>query len=149
MTEQVFGWQKQLNVGKKGEQIFQELYPQVTKTDGRVSDFVLNGEHVELKTDTYSMDKTPNFFMEYYGNVDKGSIGGPWRAARDKVKWFVYMFIQQKKCFWFESEPLVKFLDKHIKTLKVKVVRNKGYEAHGFAVNREATKHLETEPKII
>jgi hypothetical protein len=147
MAEKTFYWKAQLNVGQRGEDLFAEMYPKVTKTDGRVSDFVLNGEGIELKTDTYSMDATPNFFMEYYGNVDKAAIGGPWRAAKDGVTWFVYMFIQQKKCFWFRSETLVKFLNEHIKTLKPKSVKNRGYEALGYAVSREACAHLQEEPK--
>lgn len=141
--ERTFTWQKQFNVGKNGERIFAELYPNLIKTDGRISDFTLNGDGVELKTDTYSMDKTENFFMEYFGNVDKAKIGGPWRAANDKVKWFVYMFIKEKKCFWFDSIELVAFLDKYVTKLKPKTVRNPGYEAMGYAVPRDALKHLE------
>lgn len=140
--ERTFHWGKQLNVGKQGERIFQELYPEVTKTDGRINDFTLNGEGVELKTDTYSMEKTQNFFFEFYGNIEKQSIGGPWRAVRDKVKWFVYMFVKDKKVFWFDSNELVEFLDKEVKKHKLKYVKNIGYEACGYAIPRDTVKHL-------
>jgi len=144
--DQIFGWHEQLSVGNKGEKYFQTLYPEATKTSGRVDDFVLNGKRIELKTDTYSMAKTPNFFMEYFGNVKAGAIGGPWRSCKDNIDYFVYLFLYDKKMFWFESCRLANFLDEHIKTLKPKTVRNSTYEAYGFAVKRDDVAHLQIDP---
>lgn len=143
----VFGWHEQLSVGNKGERFFLKNYPDASKSDGKIDDFKLsNGETVELKTDTYSMEKTPNFFMEYIGNMKKGNLGGPWRAAKDNIDWFVYLFLYDQKFFWFNTKELVGFLDEHIKTLKVKTVRNPGYDSTGFAVNRDEVAHLMKKP---
>ena len=147
MSEKTFGWKTQLSVGQRGEKLFQETYPKSTQTDGRIDDFILDGERIELKSDSYEMSKTSNVFLEFYGNTDKKSVGGPWRTAQDDIKWFVYLFLHDKKFFWYESKKLVKFLDEHIKTLKPKIVRNKGYDTCGFAVSREAIKHLERDKK--
>ena len=142
-----FDFQKQLKVGAKGEELFLSLYPNVTKTDGIKHDFEWNGKTIELKTDTYSMEDTPNFFMEHISDVKsmdspKTKMGGPWRALEDGVDYFVYMFSKQKKCFWFRPKDLVKFLDEHIKTLGYKVIRNKGWTSRGYAVAREKVSHL-------
>lgn len=147
--DRIFGWHEQLSIGNKGERLFQQMYPAATKTDGRVEDFILDGKRIELKTDTYSMAKTPNYFMEFYGDVKKGSIGGPWRSCRDNIEYFVYLFLHDKKAFWFHACELARFLDEHIKTLKPKRVRNATYEAYGFAVCRADVAHLEVDPKTI
>ena len=147
--DQVFGWHEQLSVGNKGERYFQTLYPSAVKTNGRVDDFVLNGKRIELKTDTYSMAKTPNFFMEYVGNTKSGAIGGPWRTCKDNIDYFVYLFLYDKKLFWFNACELSKFLDEKIKTMKPKRVKNATYEAYGFAVNRDEVAHLQIDPTKI
>lgn len=147
-----FSFKPQLKVGEAGEKHFAERYDNVTQTDGRLNDFIYQspeGEKtVELKTDTYSMNKTPNAFMEYYSDMDKGTLGGPWRAARDKVDYFVYYYLSDGKWFWYPTAPLVKFLDKWIKGKKHKEVKNRSYMSCGYAVPREDMAHLEVpEPK--
>lgn len=145
-NQKTFTWTAQFNIGKIGEQLFQETYPEAVKTDGRVEDFILNGEKIELKCDSFSMSKTPNFFYEYYGNQEKKKIGGPWRTAQDNIKYFVYLYLHDKTFFWFNSATLVAFLNEHIKKLKPKYVKNKGYVTTGFVVNREDVKHLMIKP---
>jgi hypothetical protein len=138
----MFDFKEQLDIGAEGERVFHSLYPKLNKADGIKFDFELNGHTVELKTDTYSMDRTPNFFMENVSDIDSGKIGGPWRAAQDNVDFFVYMFIQQKKCFWFRSKPLVQFLDEYCKDLYLVKIPNKGWTATGYKVPRYAVEHL-------
>lgn len=140
--KKVFTFEEQLKVGNKGEKIFTSLYKDIEKADGIKYDFILNSKTIELKTDTYSMDKTPNFFMEHISDIKSGKLGGPWRALNDNVDYFVYMFINEKMCFWFEPKPLVDFLDEHIKTASYKVIRNRGWTSHGYAVKRDILKHL-------
>lgn len=143
MPREIFTFKKQLGVGSTGENMFLEYYKDdASKADGRIFDLTYKGKTVELKTDTYSMEKTTNFFMERYGSIEDGKEGGPWRAANDKVDYFVYFFIADKTFFWFESAPLVKFLNEHIKTMRGKTVPNRGYSSLGYAVNREDVKHL-------
>ena len=140
--DKVFTFQKQLGIGSAGENLFLQRYKGSTKTDGRKSDLTFQEKLVELKTDTYSMERTSNFFMEHYGSIEGQKIGGPWRAAQDDVHYFVYLYIEQQAFYWFESKPLVKFLDTYIKQLKPKTVRNKGYTTLGYAVPRAGVDHL-------
>jgi hypothetical protein len=141
--KKTFDFDEQLKIGNRGEKLFLELYPKVKKEDGRIYDFSLDGKTIELKTDTYSMDDTPNFFMEHLSDVNTGRLGGPWRALEDKVDYFVYMFITQKQCFWFKPKPLVEYLDDYIKTVGYKTVKNKAWTSHGYTIDRELLKHLE------
>lgn len=138
-----FDFKKQLTVGAKGEDLFLSLYPEVKKADGIKFDFTWKNKTIELKTDTYSMEDTPNFFMEHLSDAKNAAkLGGPWRALNDGVDYFVYLYQKQKKCFWFKPAPLVKFLDEHIKTLGYKVIRNKGWSTRGYCVKREDISHL-------
>src|ERR1700761_3813752 len=94
---QVFNFKTQLSVGNTGEKEFLIRYPSFKQADGIKYDFITPEEQtIELKTDTYSMEKTENFFMEFHSNVNSQTLGGPWRAARDKVDFFVYYFIRDK-----------------------------------------------------
>lgn len=108
----MFNFAQQKDVGDVGEQEFLAAYPDMVKLDGFLADFrTPDGETVELKTDTYAMKDTPNYFMEYFSNIDAKTIGGPWRAKRDNVTWFVYYFIKDKKFIWFKTEQLVNKLN--------------------------------------
>ena len=138
----MFDWKEQLHVGSDGEALFLSLYPKLNKADGLIHDFELNGKTVELKTDSYSMEKTPNFFMEKIGNIDNGKIGGPWRAKQDKIDFFVYMFLPQRKCFWFRTKQLVEFLDVYCENLYQVKIPNKGWTTAGYKVPRHAVEHL-------
>ena len=140
----IYNFKDQLNVGADGEKFFMNLYPKLVKTSGLISDFEYNGKGVELKTDTYAMDKTPNFFMEKLSSVDSGKIGGPWRAAQDNVDFFVYMFIKDRKCFWFRSKALVAFLDQYIVDKKPRSANivNTSWTAMGYLIPRTAVTHL-------
>lgn len=142
-----FDFKKQLKIGAKGEDLFLSLYPEAKKADGIKYDFTWRGKSVEIKTDSYDMGATPNFFFEHISDVKsmesaKTKMGGPWRALEDGVDYFVYLFSTQKKCFWFKPKPLVEFLDEHIKTLGYKVIRNRGWSSRGYAVAREKVAHL-------
>jgi hypothetical protein len=137
----VFNFKSQNNIGLVGEKLFIEVYKSLgaAKTDGRIHDIILeNNETVEVKTDTYSMEATPNFFMERVSNMNNGKPGGPWRAAEDGINHFVYLFLQDKAFFWFEPKGLVEFLDSLIISMKPKYINNGSYATMGFAIPREA-----------
>jgi len=142
MPKEVFGFKKQLTVGNKGEELFLRHYKGSEKSDIRKYDLLYKGEKVELKTDTYPMEKTANFFMERYGSIEDGKIGGPWRAREDGVKHFVYFYLADKTFFWFESKALADYLDTYTKDKRGKTVANRGYSSLGFAVPREDLRHL-------
>lgn len=140
--EEVFDFGTQLDIGNDGEADFQKYYHSLCpkKSHDRKIDFIFNtGKTVELKTDTYDMDKTPNFFMEMFGNTYDGKIGGPWRAMQDSVNFFVYYFPKNKTFFWFDTVRLCKLLDQLVAAgLQPKEILNKGWKAMGYAVPRSA-----------
>lgn len=139
--DEVFDFDAQLEVGNDGEEDFKRYYKSLRpkKSEERKIDFILgDGQTVELKTDTYEMDKTPNFFMEMFGSVDESKIGGPWRAMQDGVNLFVYYFPKNKTFFWFKTEVLCKRLDSLVASgrFQPKEIRNKGWSARGYAIPR-------------
>jgi len=139
-----FNFKEQLSVGGAGEEFFLSLYPKLKKADGIKYDFELNGKTVELKTDTYYMKNTPNFFMEKYSSVESKKLGGPWRAANDSVSYFVYMYVKDKKCFWFDSKELTEYLDVYIKEQKPRImeIENTSWTTLGYLIPRKAVEHL-------
>jgi hypothetical protein len=144
-AKKVFDFQEQLEVGNRGETLFARQYALLNpiKTQDRKFDFVLNdGKLVEVKTDTYSMSRTENFFMEYFSNIDDAKLGGPWRAANDNVDYFVYFFLPQKTFFWFDSKKLVSYLDKMLETYTPMRILNKGWTTLGYLVPREDVRDL-------
>lgn len=140
----VFDFKEQLTIGAAGEEAFRKLYPKLEKADGIKFDFAFNGKTVELKTDTYAMNKTQNFFMEKYSSIESKKLGGPWRAAKDKVNYFVYMYSKDQKCFWFDSIKLADFLDIYVKEKKPRQseVVNTSWTAMGYLVPRKDVAHL-------
>jgi hypothetical protein len=139
-----FDFNEQLGAGDSGERDFKGYYkdlePTKSVTDLKFDFTLKGGEKLELKTDTYDMDETPNFFMEYYSDSKNLKLGGPWRADNDSVDYFVYFFVKNKTFFWFKTKQLREFLDKYIDIYqpKVKNVPNKGWLTQGFAIPREA-----------
>lgn len=138
MSETTFYFNKQNSIGAKGEDYFVNCYEGAEKTDGRKFDLKYNGDSVELKTDTYSINKTENFFMERYGNCEQKSDGGPWRAKKDGVKYFVYLYSNDNVFYWFDTNLLVDELENIIAKEKPKqrFVNNKNYKTMGFAIKR-------------
>lgn len=138
----MFQFKDQLSVGASGESIFHSLYPKLEKADGIKFDFSYKNKSVELKTDTYSMAKTPNFFMERYSDVERGTNGGPWRAAHDNVDYFVYMYLKERKCFWFNPKALVEFLNTYVKGKSIVSIPNKTWTTTGYLVPRTVVNSL-------
>lgn len=139
----VFDFDKQLSVGNEGETHFRQYYADLhpIKSDDTRFDFVIDkNRSVELKTDTYDMEATPNFFMEMFGDAVKGKMGGPWRALQDNVDFFVYYFPKNRTFFWFEPITLCSLLDDIIAQgqLEPKEIKNKTWSAIGYIVPREA-----------
>lgn len=154
MSGKVFNFNDQKRIGDVGEsdfiKVYQKLKPKKSEKDFRIDFTLNNGKTVELKTDSYDMEKTPNFFMEQMTiSGNKTNLGGPWRSKDHKVDYFVYYFLNNKVFFWFEPIVLCEFLDKFIGEFKVKPVsipnkdsRGGYYEAVGFKIPRESVKPL-------
>lgn len=150
MADKVFNFNDQRRIGDIGEsdfvKVYKKLKPKKSKTNFQIDFTLSNGKTVELKTDSYDMEKTPNFFMEQKTISEKSSnLGGPWRAKDHKIDYFVYYFLKNKVFFWYDPIPLCEFLDKFVKESKLKPISipnkdNRGgyYEAIGFKIPRDS-----------
>jgi hypothetical protein len=148
MSYKVFDFQKQKKVGDSGESEFVSFYKKEKpiKSKDRKIDFIIkSGRTIELKTDTYPMKKTENFFMELHSDSRKETLGGPWRALRDGVDFFVYYYQNDTIFFWFETKKLCNALDRIIKKESpvLKRVRNRGWDASGYIIPRDLLQGIE------
>ncbi len=136
---------KDLARGKAGELAVQKLWPELIPTDGRSGDFVLpNGDKVEVKSDSYNHDVTPNFFIELVSNVEKGKSGGPAQAAEHGCKYYCYYYSSHNIAYIFEVADLIKQVEDYVRMFNPKPVevRNIRWTTIGLKVSRRALKPL-------
>lgn len=132
-------------MGDNGERLFAESYwhlNPVKSTADLKYDFDTTLGRVELKTDSYPMDKTPNFFIEKFSDMTKESLGGPWRAAADGIELFVYHFINDGTFFWFKSSELCALSDTLITKRRERWIKNKAWTTLGYVIPREEFKKI-------
>jgi hypothetical protein len=127
-----------LKVGQAGEEMLLKLWPDLQRLDGRKHDFIVKstGQTLELKTDTYSMAQTPNFFIELWSNLDKGKKGGPWQALANGTDLWCYMFAKDKTAFLFNTAELVAALDVLIEKYPGVSIPNQSWTTVGCKVPR-------------
>jgi hypothetical protein len=145
MSKAMYGFRPQLRAGRVGEIVFLEANKDsVLKLDGFKSDFATlhTGEGIELKSDLWTMDETPNFFFERWGNEEDQKPGGPWQARGHGSKWFVYFYVPSLVYFRFNTEELVATLESLEPTLTVTRVQNPNYTTVGYRVPRDMVAHL-------
>lgn len=126
--------------GDIGELMFLEAHKgQLIKDNTRGRDFTLlfSDEGVELKSDFFSFEKTPNFFFERYSNTEFQTAGGPWRAKEEGTRWFVYLFVDSLTAFRFDVNDLVRVLDEIAPTLELRSVKNRSWTTLGYLVPRD------------
>lgn len=133
-------FKEDLEIGKKYEQEYLDLKKGAIKfSDTLAYDFVsaTTGAGIELKSDTYDMNETPNFFIERYSR--EGIDGGPWQSLSKGAKIFIYWFPKNKISYVFYLDKLVKFLDEIIKKYHLKLVdiKNNNYTTQGYLIKRE------------
>lgn len=139
-------FQRSLRAGKAGEAAFLAFAAKhnilLEPTDGRAGDFKDADGHLwELKTDSYDMDKTTNFFIERYSNAAKGTVGGPWQAEEHGCKYFAYYFPANNTAFIFETLDLLGQLT--LVPLGNPIdIRNVRHTTIGFKVPRSGLKPL-------
>lgn len=134
-----FGFAKQNKFGQRGEEDFLLYYPDIglKREDGRVWDFSLNGEGVEVKSESRNLDKTPNIFCEIISNVSKNTEGAVFRAETDKCRYIIYYFINDKTFFWYNTIKLCEFIRKNGCNYDKKLIRNVSHETIGYAIPRK------------
>lgn len=135
-TKHVF--KKSLGVGALGETLFAAaVKDDYQRLDGRHGDFIhTDGHKLELKTDTYSMEATPNMFMERFSNLETKTPGGPFQANIHGCIKYAYMYIQDLTVFIFDTDTLIKRLEKLIPNQKPKNIPNHTWITQGYAINR-------------
>lgn len=140
-----FDFQTQLKVGNRGEELFLEYYPEkITIWPDRDGDFItMSGQKIELKTDTYNMNKTDNFFIERYSDFEKKSPGSIWQAHEHGCEIFVYYFVRHNTWFVFKDLPkLIKVLEESHGHKGFILIKNKGWRTAGWTVPRDSLKDL-------
>lgn len=145
-------FQSSLRKGQAGEELLLTLWPGLTKLDGRRSDFVTSeGETVELKTDSYTVEKTANFFIELVSDLQRFKVGGPAQALNNKTTYWVYLYPASKVLYIFETDKLVKEIHKLLLTEKLVpcLIPNKSWTTMGIKVPRELLSHIYTERKYL
>lgn len=144
----VFSFKEQLRVGDEGEALFQEHYHDgpLIKIPEHYADFkTQDGKVLELKTDTYDMDKTSNFYIERWSDVAKKKPGSVWQSRANGVDIFCYFFINNSTYFQFtDMSTLEKELDAYIKDKSYVIVRNRWGNSHGYKVPRKLLSGLYT-----
>ena len=136
-----FDFNEQLEVGDVGESDFKSYYSVLSpvKSKEYAIDFTIkNNKTVELKTDSYDMNDTENFFMEKISDINSGKLGGIFRAKQDNIDFFVYYFLKNKKFFWFHVPQVYDRVQEIIDTKKphLKTIKNKRWTTHGYALPR-------------
>lgn len=137
MSKKSFSWKEQLQVGDRGEELLMEHYPSplVVYPEHR-ADFrrLSDGKLIELKTDTYGLDKTENLFIERWGNIEQRKPGGPFRARKDRVPVFIYYFIRHNVWLEFDSKELCKLVERLTKKSKLVYIKSHGWAVAGYKV---------------
>jgi hypothetical protein len=142
-----FSFKDQLAIGEDGERLFIECYPRpLRKNHSRNSDLVclVTGERIELKTDTYPVGETDNFFIERWSNLEEQKPGSLWQSRR-KADVFIYYYSNDGLYWEFRNiKALIKRLEDLEKQglLPVRTVPNKGWTTSGFLVKRRLIEDL-------
>lgn len=146
-----FGFKTQLTIGQLGEALFLDANKDtLIKTSGRKGDFInrQTGQRVELKSDYYPAEKTPNFFFERYSDAEKQTPGGPWQALKNETPVFVYFYPLSLVYFTFDTQKLIDALEPMIQTMEPKMIQNRDYQTAGYAVPRQWLNKLYKETKL-
>lgn len=148
----VFDFNEQIKLGRVGERLLLKHWPDAVRRNADIKgvDFIdLHGRKIELKSDSYPMAKTPNFFFERFSSIESQSPGGPWQAVAKGATVLVYLFTKDRTWFVFEDLPrLLIELNALTRELPLKRVPNKGWVTGGYAVPRANVAHLYRETRL-
>jgi hypothetical protein len=146
LPSKVWNFQTQLKVGERGQELFQEAYPTTLEVypqhDGDFIE-VESGKKLELKTDTYNMTKTENFFVERWSSLYDEKPGSFWQAYGHGCQIFCYMFVRHNT--WFQFGDIPAAMDKVEKMTATKgyiYIKNRAWITAGYKIPREALSDL-------
>lgn len=135
-----------LKKGQAGEELLMQLWPGLIRLDGRKADFTTpEGECLELKTDSYNMDDTPNMFIELLSDVARGAPGGPAQAVSHSSLW-CYLYAQNSTIFIFKTAELLERINTLVATGLYRTVDipNKSWTTRGVLIPRAVLIDLAT-----
>ena len=143
----MFGFHEQNNIGKRGESLFIKKYPKWKANNleekCKEPDFKDKyGRKLELKFDVSKRarrDKNGlqlNFFMETISNDRKQTPGGVFRAQKENVEFYVYMFEEPFRIFVLDVNKTVKRMKELIDTNWYRKcrIKNRYYYTEGYAL---------------
>lgn len=132
-----FDFKKSLAAGQSGEELFDLADSDFTRTDGYKGDFInkKTGAKLELKTDSYDINRTPNVFMERWSDKAKEKPGGPWQAKEHGCSIYAYYFLKNGIVFYYDIDRLINILESK-KRCQV-WIRNRAWITSGYKVKRE------------
>jgi hypothetical protein len=136
--------------GSTGETIFHQCYfDEVHKGDSKQYDFIMTstGEKIEVKTETRSIQHFQSFFIEWYSDLKRQWLGGPFRSTQCNVEYFVIFSKADGEFYWFKSSELAEFLILNIETFQKKNVNNNNrrgqtWTTRGLIVPVASIQHL-------
>lgn len=141
----IYDFKEQLAIGDKGEAVFKQYYHKpLTIIKERYADFkTRDGKILELKTDTYKTDETPNFYFERYSDIAKKSPGSVWQSLDKGVDILCYFFINSNTYFEFKDLPALRdCLDDYILDKSYVNIANRGWGSAGYKIPRHVLNHL-------
>jgi hypothetical protein len=120
-----FDFDEQFEKGAEGEDLI-AAYFGWKRIKGRGPDLLTpHGAFVELKTDRWDMEDTENFFIERYGDFDRKTLAGPWKALRDRCQGFLYFYRKNGIVFGFNTKKLIERLQEILKNKPLKMIPNR------------------------
>jgi len=157
-----FDFNKQLTIGKEGEEKFAELYPCFNYNNDKdvmAPDFVHKetGSIAEVKYDDSSRARKDenghqlNFFVEQYSNHKEMTLGGPFRAVQEGVDYYVYMFKSPFRIFLYDACKFRDIAAQLIWSNKYKecFIKNKGWWTSGYPLSIRAFESARVEGDIL
>ncbi len=144
-----FNFKTQLRSGQLGELLYSAAHPEYTRTDGMTCDFYTDaGKSIELKSDFYSVESTPNFFFERWSVHEKQKPGGPWQALGHGINEFAYFYVPSLVVYTFPVAELVTRLETLIPNIAPFPIKNQGFTTVGYRVARDQVIDLATVSKM-
>lgn len=149
-TKPTPNFQSDLARGRIGELAFiHACEGTVEPLDGREGDAKIKGTRtkLEIKSDSYNMDKTPNFFMEKYRSGNKP--GGVYQSIEHGCKYYIYVYVPNSEIFIFDTRALADRLDllHDSKNLTLTSVGNGSYTTRGLKIHRDWVTDLMLTPE--